>query len=1316
MRGRDWWWAMRMVASDGRVSKLRQKLPLRHGNSGADRTSEQRRHPLNHRRRLTLLCRFSPRALPARVSGGSVSSARLCDPALLCRSRTIAGPQLALSVMDAPYVAFAPVPPPSSADAFAYPSKHAAAAAAVDPSPVLGSVGGKAKITTTTTSSTTSTQQRSGWTPNVDHTNTTSKAANASPSPGSSPSPPAVSIHNYQITNHVTIQVGSPAAATAAATHSSPTHHDVDEPSDSIIESVRNVRKSSPTSAAAAGVVPPLMIPRPPESARPSTTKSPSSQQQSSPPSGSVTARPNTAREGPAPKQPAAAAAAAAPSNAGAPAVSHYAVGRTIGEGTFGKVVKGIHKLTGLPVAIKILEKERIVDLADVERVKREIHILTRVRHPNVIRLFEVIDSPRHIFLIMEHCSSGELFDYIVAQGRVKEDQACRIFHQIINGVDYFHQKGIIHRDLKPENLLLCQNPGAASGSGAASAGSNNDYLLKIVDFGLGNVTKHGKLLKTACGSPCYAAPEMIAGKRYVGQGSDLWSAHTALKTVCVSPACESAVAHTPTLSRFCSCALRSLGVILFALVCGYLPFEDGNTARLYEKIMQGEYEIPEFVSGEARDLIQKLLTTDPRKRYNAEQVRRHPWYARMQVATDPYEEGGGALAPVVPGPQASGKRVRRTIGGQNVDDEHEIEQEVLRHMVMLGYHPQQVVESINNNRHDHFAATYHLLLLKKSLASKQQMPSQKPASSSSSSVANGSTRVPAPPVVPRIPTSGAPSDGAPLVPSAPVATHHHPVPPQGQKPSQQQQRPGTQGGNPAAAFSQSQPQPPSAARVQSAGTVRPAIPGSAAAAYPSSARPTTSYVQTKPSSSGSDVVPQAAWSSEVQSSPLGVANGVNGGTGVNSYMQHYQAQQQQQAALYGQQQQPNYSYASATGASGARPPSSASGRTPAPPKPSTAPKSASSGAYRISSGRAGGRTGSQQQKAKSSTGPLSQSLFVTNPNAAMDQQMSASLGYPSASPNSVVASALAHRSAHLSATGAVGTAGLAIGPATGRPMTSRITGSTGGVSHRLYLPPSEKAAHDLAAAAALAASFGSAVNSRPGTGTGARPSSGGYGVPARPGTSASTHRGTRPPSGARNIPSGISASARGSSGAYKGNGRDLDDDDDWEAPLAKHPGSSPVASGPSAFNAQLSALSFKSARTILEELQRVMTANGLQSTLLPPSFSGPAGSPQGKFVPPPGGVAAPISISSLRPPSREDGAAAGVSATHVLECRQGSNRFQFHVAPLPAASARIAHELDADATPNSPTHSFSVRVKRVLGDAQTFKDLCARILPQLKL
>jgi 5'-AMP-activated protein kinase catalytic alpha subunit len=161
--------------------------------------------------------------------------------------------------------------------------------------------------------------------------------------------------------------------------------------------------------------------------------------------------------------------------------VQDYDVMETIGEGTFGKVKKGIHKLTNIPVAIKILEKERIVDGADVERVKREIHILTRVQHPNIIRLFEVIDSPRHIFLIMNYLPGGELFDHIVSKGRVNEKDARAYFHDIVNGVDYCHQNNIIHRDLKPENLLL-----------------DNDRSIIIVDFGLGNTLPRRRQVRSA--------------------------------------------------------------------------------------------------------------------------------------------------------------------------------------------------------------------------------------------------------------------------------------------------------------------------------------------------------------------------------------------------------------------------------------------------------------------------------------------------------------------------------------------------------------------------------------------------------------------------------------------------------------------------------------------------------------------------------------------------------------------------------------------------------------------------------------------------
>lgn len=157
-------------------------------------------------------------------------------------------------------------------------------------------------------------------------------------------------------------------------------------------------------------------------------------------------------------------------------------------------------------------------------RVTREIDILKLIRHPNIIQLFEIIETPKQLFLIMEYVSGGELFDYIVKKQKLKEDEASDFFQQIICGIEYLHELGIVHRDLKPENLLL-----------------DHQKQIKLVDFGLSNTYKQGETLKTACGSPCYAAPEMIEGKAYYGSRVDVWST----------------------------------GVILFAMVAGYLPFED---------------------------------------------------------------------------------------------------------------------------------------------------------------------------------------------------------------------------------------------------------------------------------------------------------------------------------------------------------------------------------------------------------------------------------------------------------------------------------------------------------------------------------------------------------------------------------------------------------------------------------------------------------------------------------------------------------------------------------------------------------------------
>merc|ERR1719327_223050 len=183
----------------------------------------------------------------------------------------------------------------------------------------------------------------------------------------------------------------------------------------------------------------------------------------------------------------------------------------------------------------------------------------------------------------MEYACGGELFDYIVDNTRAQEPGACRFLHQILAGVEKVHAMRVVHRDLKPENLLLDERKD-----------------IKIADFGLSNFYKEGDRLQTACGSPCYAAPEMIAGQRYVPSMVDVWSC----------------------------------GVILFALVCGYLPFEDQNTAALYRKILHAEYQAPKFISDGARELISLMLTTDPEQRATVPRIRSDRWYRQIVEAS----------------------------------------------------------------------------------------------------------------------------------------------------------------------------------------------------------------------------------------------------------------------------------------------------------------------------------------------------------------------------------------------------------------------------------------------------------------------------------------------------------------------------------------------------------------------------------------------------------------------------------------------------------------------------------------------------------
>jgi 5'-AMP-activated protein kinase catalytic alpha subunit len=210
------------------------------------------------------------------------------------------------------------------------------------------------------------------------------------------------------------------------------------------------------------------------------------------------------------------------------------------------------------------------------DKVQREINILHLCTHPHIIRLYEVIDTPTDIFLVIEYVSGGELFDYIVSKGRLSADEARNFFHQIISGVEYCHFQKIVHRDLKPENLLLDSN-----------------LNIKIADFGLSNLMRDGDFLRTSCGSPNYAAPEVISGHLYAGPEVDVWSC----------------------------------GVILYALLCGSLPFDDESIPNLFKKIKSGMYSMPTHLSQLAKNLIPRMLEVDPMKRITIPEIRLHPWF-----------------------------------------------------------------------------------------------------------------------------------------------------------------------------------------------------------------------------------------------------------------------------------------------------------------------------------------------------------------------------------------------------------------------------------------------------------------------------------------------------------------------------------------------------------------------------------------------------------------------------------------------------------------------------------------------------------------
>ncbi|XP_027334243.1 CBL-interacting serine/threonine-protein kinase 10 isoform X2 [Abrus precatorius] len=258
--------------------------------------------------------------------------------------------------------------------------------------------------------------------------------------------------------------------------------------------------------------------------------------------------------------------------------MQRYELGRLLGQGTFGKVYYARSAITNQSVAIKVIDKDKIMRTGQAAQIMREISVMRVARHPNIIQLFEVMANKKKIYFVMEYAKGGELFNK-VAKGKLKEEVAHKYFKQLINAVDFCHSRGVYHRDIKPENILLDDNGN-----------------LKVSDFGLSALAdskRQDGLLHTPCGTPAYVAPEVIKRKGYDGVKADIWSC----------------------------------GIVLFVLLAGYLPFHDPNLIEMYRKINKAELKCPNWFPAEVCQLLSKMLDPNPDNRISISNIREYCWF-----------------------------------------------------------------------------------------------------------------------------------------------------------------------------------------------------------------------------------------------------------------------------------------------------------------------------------------------------------------------------------------------------------------------------------------------------------------------------------------------------------------------------------------------------------------------------------------------------------------------------------------------------------------------------------------------------------------
>ncbi|XP_037375366.2 MAP/microtubule affinity-regulating kinase 4-like, partial [Talpa occidentalis] len=260
----------------------------------------------------------------------------------------------------------------------------------------------------------------------------------------------------------------------------------------------------------------------------------------------------------------------------GAPSMKNYRVLRTLGAGACAKVKLALHLVTGTEVAIKFICKAR---QARLEFLAREVACMKALQHPNIIQLFEVLDTPEELLLVMEYAGGGNLLDYLLRRGRLEELEARHKFQQILAAVAHCHARGIVHRDLKPENILM-----------------DREHNLKLSDFGL-SIECAGAALSTFCGSPEYAAPEIFLHRPYAGPAVDVWS----------------------------------LGVVLYRMVTGALPFRGSDLVEIRDRVVSGHFHLPPYLSAQCRDLLGRMMVLDPQERSSLEAIQQHPWVRPTQ-------------------------------------------------------------------------------------------------------------------------------------------------------------------------------------------------------------------------------------------------------------------------------------------------------------------------------------------------------------------------------------------------------------------------------------------------------------------------------------------------------------------------------------------------------------------------------------------------------------------------------------------------------------------------------------------------------------